>query len=1136
MPYDQSGAVLRHLRTIFVRQAAEHSSDAELLARFVERRDEAAFAALVERHGGLVLQVCGRVVGGGHDADDAFQATFLVLAKKAAAIRKRTSLAAWLHGVALRSAMNLRKSAMRRTRHERTAPPSSAPVSPSPAAVASLSELECILDEEVQSLPEHHRAAFVVCCLEGHSRKAAAQTLGCNEGTLASRLAKARELLQKRLLARGVALSATLGAVALAPNGLSAAVPASLAHRTVDAALAFAAGDAAGLVSSNVLAVAQSVLKGMLMAKLKSVVMLLLAASLTVVAGGGLVIASGGDMPTKVAAVNDSPQVVAREPKNANPVDHSDNALPHGAAVQLGTNRFRHEGEAERLVYSPNGKWIIAHMNTGVAVWDASTGLERYTLPPPERNGPGSGTGVAISPDGSMIATPAMKSAIAGEMGRANVITLWDISTGKPLRSLSAAVEAHQCQILELQFSRDGKYLAASHLASKVVVFEVATGKEGPPLEGVGGRVGCHNFAISPDGKTLAAGVTDFSNGSQDVSVRLWDLATGKSLRVHHEFADAKANNFVRAITFSGDGKTLAFSTIDQIILSDPASGAKTGLLQAKMGQVVNLAFTSDDKFLFSGGESEGKVRRWELATGQSIVFAKGGGPFFGRSMALSPDGKTVALGTSGKTIRLWDADTGEEKTAGPQSHDTAVTCLTVSPDGKTLISAGNDGHILWDTARWQPTGKLPGSAASVAFSLDGKRLVSTTHSPKVRIWDWAGERKSTTIAVPETSRTPLAAFSADGSKLLTLDWKFERPGWYRLVRWDLASGNQESAADAPHVTYRIFFSPDGRTIFADSGEDGIAVRDVASGQTRVLRMDSHIRSFACSPDGRVLATGSRGPQASLRLTEVATGQSLFAIGGHRGSIDAIAWSPNGRLVATGDDGDRPGTVRSIRLWDAADGRELTVFDRLTSNVSALTFTPDGATLIAGFSNGILLTFDVAKDVPRPAAKLSDAELEAYWADLSADTARAHRAIGALVDSPRLAAPMLRSRLAPVPVADAPTLRRIIADLDSATFAVREAATKQLKALGEQAEPGMRAALKEELPLETRRRLKQLLDDAAGPETLRSLRAIAVLERMASADALGVLETLAKGLAGVRTTEDAAAFLTRLRAKALANP
>jgi RNA polymerase sigma-70 factor (ECF subfamily) len=231
--------LLRHIRKLIGAPEAGAGTDRQLLRRFAAYHDEAAFAALVQRHGPLVLGVCRRILGNEHDAEDALQATFLVLARKASALRWRESVAGWLYEVAARVAAKARASAARRQACERQArvmPPRD------PSAAAAGHELESLLHEELRRLPEKYRLPLVLCCLEGRSRTEAAQQLGWKEGTVAGRLARARDLLRRRLARRGVAATAALLGVLLAENLATAALPAGLAETTAKAAFLFMGG------------------------------------------------------------------------------------------------------------------------------------------------------------------------------------------------------------------------------------------------------------------------------------------------------------------------------------------------------------------------------------------------------------------------------------------------------------------------------------------------------------------------------------------------------------------------------------------------------------------------------------------------------------------------------------------------------------------------------------------------------------------------------------------------------------------------------------------------------------------------------------------------------------------------------
>jgi RNA polymerase sigma factor (sigma-70 family) len=257
-------SVVSCVRTLAAARQAEDLSDQQLLQRFARDNDATAFRALVERHGRRVFSVCRHVLQHTQDAEDAFQATFLVLARKARAIRKRQALASWLHGVAYRIAMRAKRDAARRRNHEPRA--GAAPHADAPTEL-SWREVQAILDGEIQRLPERERAALVLCCLDGLSRVEAARQLHVKEGTLSSRLASARRRLQKRLSLRGVTLATVLAGTTLTAGP----VPAALLRSTVEAAGLYAAGSAAtGVLSAHAIDLARGVLKTMFVSKLQA--------------------------------------------------------------------------------------------------------------------------------------------------------------------------------------------------------------------------------------------------------------------------------------------------------------------------------------------------------------------------------------------------------------------------------------------------------------------------------------------------------------------------------------------------------------------------------------------------------------------------------------------------------------------------------------------------------------------------------------------------------------------------------------------------------------------------------------------------------------------------------------------------
>jgi RNA polymerase sigma factor (sigma-70 family) len=223
MPSSPLEEVLRHLRRSLGAQAARAVSDAELLARFVDAKDDLAAAVLVERHGPMVFGVCRRVLGDVHDAEDAFQATFLVLARRAGTLHRRQSLAGWLYAVAQRVALRARaRATLRQVREKGATTMRRAEASDDP----SWGELRSVLDEEMARLPEKYRTPLVLCYFQGKHYSEAAKELGLAKSSLGHRVARGRELLRNRLVRRGITLSAGGLAVALTDNAVASTLPA----------------------------------------------------------------------------------------------------------------------------------------------------------------------------------------------------------------------------------------------------------------------------------------------------------------------------------------------------------------------------------------------------------------------------------------------------------------------------------------------------------------------------------------------------------------------------------------------------------------------------------------------------------------------------------------------------------------------------------------------------------------------------------------------------------------------------------------------------------------------------------------------------------------------------------------------
>ncbi len=278
------------LRGLLAVQRNHDESDEQLLRAFTDRHDESAFTAPVRRHGPMVLGVCRRVLGHQQDAEDAFQATFLVLARRAAALRDRTALAGFLHATAYHLACKVKRAAGRRRKHEGRAPARS---SNDPSGELLWREVRVLLDEEIACLPDIYRSVFVLYYLENQSQAEAGRRLGLKERTVSNRLAEARRRLQERLSRRGVELTAVLAASTLAMPSASA-LPAVTAASPAVAALAASASP---------------------IVRLGKIKLAILLSALTLLAGGSALV------PFQTVAENGSPAAEQAKPQSAARLD-----------------------------------------------------------------------------------------------------------------------------------------------------------------------------------------------------------------------------------------------------------------------------------------------------------------------------------------------------------------------------------------------------------------------------------------------------------------------------------------------------------------------------------------------------------------------------------------------------------------------------------------------------------------------------------------------------------------------------------------------------------------------------------------------------------------------------------------------
>ncbi|HZY84573.1 MAG TPA: sigma-70 family RNA polymerase sigma factor [Gemmataceae bacterium] len=1062
---------------------------------------------MVARHGPLVLGLCRRLLGNRHDAEDLFQATFLVLARRAGAIRKPQALSCWLHGVAYRLALKARAEAKRRRDRERQAP------CPPESAEPDLSwrEVSALIDEELQRLPEAQRLPLVLCYLEGLTQDEAAHRLGWPRGTLKRRLESGRERLRARLTRRGVTLGAALFPVALSAGAARSAAPVTLRTAAVQASLLFTSGAAGARDATRAALLAKGALQAMLTTKIKIAALLMVLLGCAATAAG-----LAARQAVAVARPDDQAGAPAPRPKADEQVrqDRHGDPLPEGANARLGTVRLRHPDGISPVVFTPDGKTAVVGDRTGSLVyWDVATGREARRLPQAVPNWPCT---LAISADGKLLAAA----------DRVRMLYLFDVATGKQLSRSEVPIPRNTSTLLQqILFAPDGRTLALRDGTSTLLLWDAVGQKTLHKLEGHTGALAC--MAFSPDGKTLVSG------GENDRHVRLWDVAAGKEKL--HFAADETA---VRRLALSPDGKALA--VIDSqwaLTFYEARTGAKLRTSKDAYVGMDAIRYAPDGKTL--AGIERGAVVILNAADGRRLRTFDAPPREMG-DLTFSPDGKTLATfwavlpSVGPHTFDLWDVAAGKllHPSAG---HREGVSALAFSADGRTVFSTAGpvDGVLwTWDAASGEAQGQIGGAYQGlngVALSPDGKLLAVCDRTGLPHLWD-ARARKEVRACKPSGPFIPLmggfssVAWSSDGRALVSNGYAD------KTVRvWDAATGKQRQVIEAGQdFIARVALSPDGATVAAGGYADGtirlwsaatgkelrrIATppRDPGNGEFPAPRRrlaHSMVSALAFGPGGSVLASG--GDTGQIYLWEAATGRPLRGWDTKAGWVGQLAFSRDGRTLLTGHADSR------VYLWEAATGQERACFTGHRGPVLAVAFAPDGRSVASGGEDTTTLLWD-ATGGTRPDVPLSAERLRALWADLeAADARQAHRALWQLARAPKQALPFLTERLRPLAAQEAAgpvSVERLLADLDSDSFAVREKAEAELTKWGPSVERALRKALEGQPSPEVRRRVESVLAKIAvwSGERLRALRALEAIESMNTPEAGRLLSSLTDG-------------------------
>jgi WD40 repeat protein len=841
--------------------------------------------------------------------------------------------------------------------------------------------------------------------------------------------------------------------------------------------------------------------------------------------------------------------------------DRYGDPLPEGALRRLGTMRFRH-GNGANVAFSADGKNLLTcGGDRTIRTWDAVSGKLLRTMKVPL---PPFTSIFVFSPDGRYLAFP-------DHDATKGFLSLWDVGQGRLHRKFPLEVP-----LKEAVFSTDGKTLVTAQCRQSpqaipggmmmrleealLQVWDVPTGQSR-----LLGKQPVRALSFAADGTLITV--------SRDRTISSWDLAKG---REQNQWSYPEN---VAGTAFSPDGQTVAtwsWHNEDKdkgVEFWEATTGKpKKGWIAPNLKQILGVRFTPDGKEVLIGAQHGAMI--WDPATGKSRY--KIAGPK-AQEIAFSPDGRTVAaLGGGdanfphGSVLFVWDLASGKSRAPNDPDlgHFGQVDSVVYSPDGKTIASSSQTDRTLrlWETATGRLLRTLPMKEDinfhSLMFTPDGKYVLQGTTAAIIR-YDAATGREASRIPLYQAGKEDRQHLiqmhlSDNGRTLLAssqnLDAQDPQPvaygssGIQAFQAWNLSTGKRLHSTRVEIGDLWLGYSccsPDGRLFIVPGGK----VLDTTTGK-EVLSLSVGGMSLgmpvAISRDGAYVAQSAfkvvKGPNfqrtdgIGVQIWEMATLLPVARL--ETGPLAHLAFTPdNRRLITAG--------LEAIKLWDIGSAKVLTERQAPArfrgsygdSFVSSMALAPDGRTVATGLVDSTILLWDLATPaMDRPIVPLKDDQLKAYWADLAGtDGGRAFAAITHLIDMPEQSVTLMRDRLQPAKAPSSEELGRLVADLNSAEFARREAATKQLTELGELAEAALRKALSKTPPLEVQRRIETLLalpPLARTPEARRNLRAVRVLEGIGTQNAQDLLQRLAGGAAEARLTQEAKAALARLQTKA----
>lgn len=647
--------------------------------------------------------------------------------------------------------------------------------------------------------------------------------------------------------------------------------------------------------------------------------------------------------PKKVPEPDEPPAAIVRLAGH----DLQGDKLPENAIARLGTTRFLHGSGVQAIAYSPDGKLLAsAGNNKLVRIWDARTGREIKTLKGHQQ----AVRGIAFVKRGDGKPSTLL---VSGSTDK--TVRIWDLDTGveKKIINLPGPCGA-------VAVSTDGKFIAAGTAFQNgdVLVFSLTDGVQQQRWRAHAG--GVFSLAFSPDGKIIASGGAKGSGSpkaaNDNYALALWETATGNKIHAFEGHTE-----IVRAVTFAPDGATLASGGID------PATGRSVRIWDAKTFKTIHtlkgqfggqvdaraIAFSNDGQFIAAPDFSH--VHIWEAATGNPQETIDTPGHKTVEAIAFDANAWTLTFAGENGTLSRWDIARREWRKLAASGHTQSISAVAVSPDGKKIVTAGNDASArLWDldTAQVVREFKNPKKAGvslvhDAAFSPDGETVVTANHTQGIICWNAEDGTVKQHILGDNLAgpRIVSVAFAPDGKSIAT-----ESVDEAATKLWNPVTGELIRSFPRTGRGQTVAFSGNGKWLAA--GSDQLCVFDTVTGKRR-LNLPARAIAVAYSRDNKLLAASS---SFEVRIYNAETGTELgkFKARTHYYAYRSIAFSPDGRYLAVAE-------LEKLTLRDAKTGKELHILEGHQASPTCVAFNFDGSILISAGEDCTAIVWDMTK-------------------------------------------------------------------------------------------------------------------------------------------------------------------------------